>query len=87
MAENLRSLLREAILGKKKLKELPGSEDKKSISAPEHRMVKLLDITINPTFKEAVSLQKRLLKYRDFILTFLHHDKVPPDNNASENAI
>jgi len=28
-----------------------------------------------------------MLKYKDFILTFLYHPKVPPDNNGSERAI
>lgn len=86
-AENLRSLFREAISLKKKLKELPDSEDKKSIARIEDRMDGLLDLPINPKHAEAVSLQKRLVKYRGSILTFLHHHKVPPDNNASERAI
>ena len=34
-----------------------------------------------------ISFQKRLIKYRDFLFTFLYHPKVPPDNNASERAI
>lgn len=28
-----------------------------------------------------------MLKYKDYILTFLYHPKVPPDNNGSERAI
>jgi hypothetical protein len=32
-------------------------------------------------------MQKRFLKYRNSIFTFLYHLKVPPDNNASERAI
>lgn len=80
-------MFREAISLKKKLKELPDSEDKKSIARIEDRMDGLLDLPINPKHAEAVSLQKRLVKYRGSILTFLHHHKVPPDNNASERAI
>lgn len=33
------------------------------------------------------AFQKRMVKYRNFIFTFLHHPEVPPDNNASERAI
>lgn len=33
------------------------------------------------------AFQKRMVKYRDYIFTFLHHPEVPPDNNASERAI
>jgi len=36
---------------------------------------------------ELIAFQKRLIKYRDFIFTFLYHPKVPADNNASERAI
>ncbi|WP_394346888.1 IS66 family transposase [Pedobacter nototheniae] len=36
-------------------------------------------------FKQA--FLKRLLKNRNSIFTFLHHLKVPPDNNASERAV
>ena len=28
-----------------------------------------------------------MLKHKDYILTFLYHFKVPPDNNGSEGAI
>jgi hypothetical protein len=33
------------------------------------------------------ALVKRLIKNRASILTFLYHENVPPDNNASERAI
>ena len=28
-----------------------------------------------------------MIKYKDYIFTFLYHPKVPPDNNDSEKAI
>ncbi len=37
--------------------------------------------------KDLRTFHKRMIKYRDYILTFLHHHDVPPDNNASEWAI
>ncbi|HTN68028.1 MAG TPA: transposase [Dysgonamonadaceae bacterium] len=37
--------------------------------------------------KEMISFQNRLIKYRDFLFTFLYHPKVSTDNNASERAI
>ena len=86
-AENLRSLFREAMSLKKKLTEFPSQEAKKNIAALEDQMDRLLGIPINPDHKEAVSIQKRLIKYRNSILTFLHYHKVPPDNNGSERAI
>jgi transposase len=86
-AEQLKSLFREAISLKKKLPEFPCQEAKKNITAIEDQMDRLLGIPVNPAHKEAVTFQKRLLKYRDSILTFLHYHKVPPDNNGSERAI
>lgn len=53
----------------------------------EKRLDRLLDYNIDPTYKELVSFQKRMNKYRDYIFTFLYHPKVPPDNNGSERAI
>jgi transposase len=37
--------------------------------------------------KKVKAFVKRLKKNRNSILTFLHHPKVPPDNNGSERAI
>lgn len=37
--------------------------------------------------KELVTFQKRLIRYQNFVFTFLYNQKVPPDNNASERAI
>ena len=36
---------------------------------------------------KAKTLQKNLLKHQQYILYFLYHPKVPPDNNGSERAI
>jgi len=53
----------------------------------ESRLEKLLAYEIDEKLKELVSFRKRMLKYKDYILTFLYHPKVPPDNNGSERAI
>jgi hypothetical protein len=53
----------------------------------ERRLDRLLASRIDPNHKELVSFQKRMFKYKDYILTFLYHPKVPPDNNGSERAI
>ena len=39
------------------------------------------------THKEERRLQKRLIKHKDWILTFLAYPDVPPDNTSSERAI
>ncbi len=36
---------------------------------------------------EYKNFRKRMVKYRNYILTFLNHQHVPPNNNGSERAI
>ncbi|MFS4474719.1 IS66 family transposase [Chryseobacterium sp. T20] len=47
----------------------------------------LLRQKIDPQHIEVLTFQKRILKYRKYLLTFLYHNDVPPDNNSSERAI
>ncbi len=56
-------------------------------TALENRLEKLLACELDEKLKELVSFRKRMLKYKDYILSFLYHPKVPPDNNGSERAI
>jgi len=51
------------------------------------QLQRLLEQPLEGTFKKAVSLQKKLRKLRDCILSFLEYPDVPPDNNGSERAI
>ncbi len=37
--------------------------------------------------EESITFQKRLLKYRPYIFTFLYREEVPADNNGSETAV
>ena len=53
----------------------------------EKRLDRLLNYSLPPNHKELITFQKRLVKYRDYIFTFLHMPQVPPDNNSSERAI
>jgi transposase len=59
----------------------------KERTALQNRLEKLLACEIDEKLKELVSFRNRMLKYKDYILTFLYHPKVPPDNNGSERAI
>ncbi|MBL7114079.1 MAG: transposase [Bacteroidales bacterium] len=59
----------------------------REITDLENNLKKLLTCRLDVKLKELVSFQKRMLKYKDYILTFLYHPKVPPDNNGSERAI
>ncbi len=48
---------------------------------------KLLTIQIDETLKEVVTFKNRLVRYADYVFTFLNHPDVPPDNNGSERAV
>ncbi|MCH7534243.1 MAG: IS66 family transposase [Bacteroidetes bacterium] len=53
----------------------------------EKKLDKLINTAIDPKMKELASFQKRMIRYKDYLFTFLHHLDVPPDNNGSERAI
>lgn len=61
--------------------------DKIGITQIFKNFAKLLGKKISETMKEVNSFKKRLLKYADYVFTFLKHPEVPPDNNASERAV
>ncbi|GHT66327.1 transposase [Bacteroidia bacterium] len=51
------------------------------------RLKVLLNQTVGKKYKKIKTLQKRLLKYQDYLFYFLKNENVPPDNNASERAV
>jgi mRNA degradation ribonuclease J1/J2 len=54
----------------------------------ERELDNLLSEPLDPNHKELIAFQKRIIKYRDHVFTFLYHTtNVPPDNNGSERAI
>lgn len=53
----------------------------------ETQLSELLQLPLQESYGKARTLQKSLLKHQQYILYFLHHPKVPPDNNGSERAI
>jgi transposase len=53
----------------------------------EAKLQQLLEEKIPEKQVEVITFQKRIIKYREHLFTFLYHPEVPPDNNASERAI
>ena len=53
----------------------------------ETQLSQLLQLELDPEHSKARTLQKSLQKHQQYILYFLHHPQVPPDNNGSERAI
>jgi transposase len=53
----------------------------------EAKLNELLRTTLPDKNKKAITFQKKLANIPSYIFYFLHHPKVPPDNNGSERAI
>ncbi|MEJ7678246.1 MAG: IS66 family transposase [Segetibacter sp.] len=83
----MKQLLQEAIALKKQLTSQDYLQTPASVIAIEQRLTQLLQADHAASHKKVQAFSKRLLKNKDSILTFLYHPKVPPDNNASEQAI
>lgn len=85
--ESFRKLILDGIELKKKLDPGDYYRPVRKRTDLENKLKKLLTCRLDVKLKELISFQKRMLKYKDYILTFLYHPKVPPDNNGSERAI
>ena len=60
------------------------NEERQSLTI---KLDELLSSVPDANHSKAKTLQKNLLKHQQYILYFLYHPKVPPDNNGSERAI
>ena len=60
------------------------SEERQSLMI---KLDELLGLTLSENHSKARTLQKNLLKHQQYILYFLYHPKVLPDNNGAERAI
>lgn len=81
-----KTLLCDAIALKKRQLESTQDTSRES-EILEKRLDRLLAASIAKEQKELVTFQKRLIKYRQFLFTFLYNKDVPFDNNSSERAI
>jgi transposase len=57
------------------------------VDAILNRLQILLNQVIGKKYKKIKTLQKRLIKYQDYLFYFLKNENVPPDNNASERTV
>ena len=53
----------------------------------EAKLFELIHANLAPPFPEVLTFQKRMIKHKDYLFTFLYHHDVPADNNASERGI
>jgi len=82
-----RSMLKKAHRLKKQLKPAQYYCPNQLRSDLENELECLLNEPLDSKHKEMISFQKRIVKYRDHVFTFLYHPDVPADNNGSERAI
>jgi transposase len=80
-SEQMASLIRQAIHLKKTA---CGEINHSAILQQFHD---LLNQTVDQAYKKIQTLQKRLIKYKDYLFLFLKNEWLPPDNNASEREI
>ena len=85
-AKSIKALLKKGIELKKEYPEYP-KDDVRALEI-EYEMNELLEFHLekNKTPK-TVTFQNSLLKYREFLFTFLYHKEVTPDNNGSERGV
>lgn len=83
----MKQLLQDAIALKKQLTPQDYLQPPGAVTVMAERLTELLKAEHCTSHKKVQAFSKRLIKNKDSILTFLYHPKVPPDNNASEQAI
>lgn len=83
----MKQLLQDAIALKKQMQPQDYLKPTKAVIELEQRLSQLLQADHHTSHKKVKAFVKRLKKNRNSILTFIHHLKVPPDNNGSERAI
>jgi transposase len=86
-SKGFKALLNKAL----KVKNEMGANDYNQLYKPridlEKGIKRMTDLSIDKKCKELITFQKRMVRYADYLLTFLYHLNVPPDNNGSERAI
>lgn len=83
----MKQLLQDAIALKKQMQPHDYLEPASEVTILEQRLSVLLQTDHRASHKKVKAFVRRLNKNRDSIFTFLHHPKVPPDNNGSERAV
>jgi transposase len=83
----MKQLLQDAIALKKQMQPGDYLTPTDAVIKIEQRLSELLQADHQTSHKKVQAFLKRLKKNRNSIFTFLHHPKVPPDNNGSERAV
>jgi transposase len=80
-------LLRQAIDLKKNMFAADYLKPQRRRTELENQLEALLGQAIDKKHEKLCTFRKRMVRYRNYLFTFLFHSGVPPDNNASERAV
>jgi len=83
----MKQLLQDAIALKKQMQPQDYLTPTDAVIKIEQRLSELLQTDHRTSHKKVQAFVKRLKKNSNSVFTFLHHPKVPPDNNGSERAV
>lgn len=86
-AKEMKALLAQALVLKRQLRPNQYYGPCEERTQLQTKLNALLNQPLENDLKKSKTLQKSLLKHQEYILYFLYHPKVPPDNNGSERAI
>lgn len=86
-AKQFKEVLRQAIKLKKEITPWQYLHENIKRDALQKKLNELLKTPLPEKHKKAKTFQKNLSKYQKYILYFLYHHEVLPDNNGSERAI
>ncbi len=84
-AENFKSILLNALELQKNTTTIQEFENRRA-KIMQH-LTNILQTEITEIHKDLRAFYRRMVKFKNYIFTFLFHYDVPPDNNASERAI
>ncbi|MGJ1274230.1 IS66 family transposase [Sphingobacterium siyangense] len=86
-AQKFQQMISRAIQLKKTIKPDEYGTPQKQRADIEALLDQLIRQKIDPEHPEVLTFQKRIIKYREYLLTFLYNADVPSHNNSSEQAI
>lgn len=84
-AENFKSILLNALELQKNTTTIQEFENRRAKII--QNLTNILQTEITEIHKDLRAFYRRMVKFKNYIFTFLFHYDVPPDNNASERAI
>ena len=86
-SKSLKALLKKALELKRGMTDEDYGMENEKVKTIETELTKILETNVEDKHKKIRAFEKRLIKNRNAILTYLYHPEVPPDNNGSERAI